>query len=119
MASPEVGPGPRRYLAQQAFSARPVGSGGPCAPARADVDRRCADAERLSAAAQAHQQKLRDARREHGEAVRLRDTDAAVRDRRRIAEQKAEAQADYHAAVLRATDQAALQDAAATWLHRI
>src|SRR6188768_1869222 len=50
--------------------------GGPCAPARADVDLRCEEAERLAAAAQAHQQALRDTRRTHAEASRQRDADA-------------------------------------------
>ncbi len=93
--------------------------GGPCAPARADVDLRCAEAERLAAAAQAHQQTLRDTRRTHAEASRQRDADAHLRDRRRLAEEKAEAKSDYHAALMHASDQGAINDAAAQWLRRI
>ena len=93
--------------------------GGPCAPARADVDTRCAEAERLAAAAQAHQQNLRDARRAHAEAARQRDADAHLRDRRRLAEEKAEAKAEYHSALLHASDTKDIHDAAGQWMRRI
>jgi hypothetical protein len=92
---------------------------GPCAPARADVDVRCADAERLLAAAQSHQVALREARRQHSDASRQRDADAKVRDRRLLAEEKNSAQVAYHAAIARAPDQTAVQDAAAAWLRRL
>ncbi len=93
--------------------------GGPCAPARADVDTRCAEAERLSAAAQQHQQNLRDARRALADAVRQRDADAHLRDRRRLAEEKSEAQADYRSALMHATEKGELHHAAGLWLRRI
>ena len=85
-----------------------AGPSGPCAPARGAVDTRCADAERLAFAAQSHQQALRDARREHAEVTRLRDSDARIRDRRHVAEQKTEAQAGYHGAVTKAKQESAV-----------
>ena len=93
--------------------------GGPCAPARADVDSRCAEAERLAVAAQTHQETLREARRTHAEAARQRDADAHLRDRRRLAEEKAGAKADYHSALMHASDQGDIHDAAGLWLRRI
>ena len=42
-----------------------------------------------------------------------------ARDRRLIAEEKAAAQTEYHAAVVQAADRAAVQGAAATWLRKI
>jgi hypothetical protein len=96
-----------------------AGPSGPCAPARGEVDTRCADAERLAYAAQSHQQALRDARREHAAVTRLRDSDARLRDRRHLAEQKTEAQAGYHGAVFKATEESAVQDAAAVWLRKL
>lgn len=92
---------------------------GPCGPARAEADVRCADAERLRATAQSHHQALRDARSAHSEASRLRESDARLRDRRRLAEEKNAAQVDYRAAVVRAVDRASLQDAAAAWMTRL
>jgi hypothetical protein len=97
----------------------PVVGGGPCAPARSQVDSRCSDAERLALAAQSHQQALRDARREHAEVARLRDSYGEVRDRRRMTDQKTEAQGEYHAALMKAADLADVHAAAANWLRRI
>lgn len=95
-----------------------VGSG-PCGPARADVDSRCADADRLAQAAAAQQHKLREARRQLAEVVHLRDADARVRDRRRLIESKEEARRVYHEALAHASDQGAVQTAAAAWLCEI
>jgi hypothetical protein len=93
--------------------------GGPCAPIRADVDARCADADRLTAAAQSHQVSLREARRQHSDATRQREADSHIRDSRRQTDEKVTAQSDYHLAMTRASDQAELRDAAAAWMHRI
>jgi len=92
---------------------------GPCGPARAEVDVRCADAERVLAAAQTHQNTLREARRQQFEASRLRESDNSVRDRRALGEEKAAAQAEYHEAVNRAVDLSSVQAAAAAWMARI
>jgi hypothetical protein len=89
----------------------------PCAQPRAEVDSRCAEAERLSAAADFARDELREMRRRQSELTSRREADAHARDRRHIAEQKAAAQAEYHTAVTRALDQAAVQGAAAAWLH--
>lgn len=99
--------------------AQPVAIAGPCAPARAEVDSRCAGADRLMAIAQAHQKTLREAKRQHLETNQQRDDDAMARDRRHIADEKSAAQSEYHAAVVQAADRAAVQAAAATWLRKI
>src|SRR5688572_14173041 len=88
----------------------------PCAQPRAEVDSRCAEAERLTAAAEFARDELREARRRHSELANRREADARSRDRRQIAEEKTAAKAQYHTAVTRALDQAAVQDAAAAWL---
>lgn len=77
------------------------------------------DAERLLGAAQTHQQTLREARRQHAEASRQRESDERLRGRRRVTEEKNAAQAEYHGAVARATDRIAVQEASAAWLHRL
>lgn len=92
---------------------------GPCGPVRADVDTRCADAERLAQAAVMHDQSLREARHEYAEVIRQRETDAHLRNRRLVAEEKAASQVDYHAALMRATDRSGVQQAAAEWMRRI
>lgn len=92
-------------------------SGGPCGPARAEVDSRCADAERLAQAAAVQQQRLREAKRQLAELVRQRDTDARVRDRRQLNEAKEEARKTYREMVARATSPAEVQDAAGAWLR--
>jgi hypothetical protein len=93
--------------------------GGPCAPARADVDVRCADAERLATAATAAQQRLREARREHAQITRLRDADSRSRDRRVLNDEKNTARDEYRAAVKLATEPGAIEGAAAAWLRRL
>jgi hypothetical protein len=90
---------------------------GPCAQPRAEVDSRCADAARLAAASEVARNEFHEAQRRHSELTMRRDTDAQTRDRRHIADEKANAQASYHTAVTRAMDQAAIQDAAASWLR--
>ncbi len=92
---------------------------GPCGSARAEVDLRCADAERVLAAAETNPNTLREARRQHFEASRLRESDNSLRDRRALGEEKAAAQAKYHQAVNRAVDLSSVQAAAAVWMARI
>lgn len=91
----------------------------PCVQPRAEVDSRCADAERLTTAAEFARDELRDLRRRHSELTSRREADAYARDRRHIAEEKTAAQAEYHTAVTRALDLAAVHDAAAAWLHNM
>lgn len=93
--------------------------GGPCAPVRAEVDTRCAEADRLLAAAQSHQVSLREAQRRHSDATRQREANSYLRDNRRQRDEKLTAQGDYQHAIARASDQAELRDAAATWMHRL
>jgi len=71
------------------------------------------------AAAQTHLNTLREARRQHFEASRLRESDNSLRDRRALGEEKAAAQAEYHEAVNRAVDLSSVQAAAAAWMARI
>jgi len=92
---------------------------GPCAPARADVDTRCADAERLAQAAVAHQQRLRDVRRQLMEVVTLRENDSRVRDRRQLSVSKDEARAAYNMRLIQAKGPTDVREAARAWLHEI
>lgn len=92
---------------------------GPCAPARVEVDSRCADAERLAQAAIAHQQRLRDVKRQLSEVSALREADARVRDRRQLNAAKDVSRNAYHAALATADDEAAVQEAARSWLHEV
>ena len=92
---------------------------GPCGAARDQVDSRCAEAERLAAAAAEHQQRLRDARLELSEVVRQRERDAATRDRRSLNDAKDEARLAYRAALARAGGPGDIQAAAAEWLTEI
>jgi hypothetical protein len=91
---------------------------GPCAPVRAEVDSRCTEATRLAAAAESRLEELRTARRQHAEVMRAQHLDGEVRNRRRLADEKTATQADYRAAIKRATDRAGFEVAAATWLRR-
>jgi len=97
---------------------RPAASGA-CGPARAEVDQRCTEAERLARAATAHQQRLREAKRRLNELVGRRDADARVRDRRQLSAAKEDARRAYHEALARATGPGAVQDAAAVWLREV
>jgi hypothetical protein len=92
---------------------------GPCGPARNDVQTRCADAERLTQAALAHQQRLRDVNRELAEVTALRETDARVRDRRRLDSAKSEARSIYHSSILSAREPVDVHEAARVWLREI
>ena len=101
--------------------APPLGSG-PCGPARAEVDYRCAEAERLSQAAAIHVQRLREAKRMLARAQAQRDTDARVRDRRLLSDAKENARRAYREGLTRAKSGGSstdLQDAAGEWLHEI
>src|SRR3954466_10925667 len=75
---------------------------GPCAVARNNVDSRCAEAERLAQAAVAHQQRLREVKRQLGEVTARRDADPPVRDRRQLDAAKVEARDAYHQALVHA-----------------
>src|SRR3954454_13324409 len=92
---------------------------GPCAGARNDVDSRCAEAERLAQASVAHQERLRDVRRQLMEAVAVREGDSRVRDRRHLVAAKNAARTTYHTSLLEATDESGIQEAARTWLREI
>ena len=98
-------------------SAEPLG--GPCAPARAAVDSRCAEAERLGQAAVAHQLRLREARRQLHQVSTLREADAMVRDRRQLDATKNAARLAYRAAMMSAASAAQVQEAAHSWLRDI
>jgi hypothetical protein len=93
--------------------------GGPCAGARQEVDTSCAEAERLAQAAVAHQQRLRETRRQLHEVTALRATDAQVRDRRALATAKDEARAAYRKQMITATDMNEVQLAARAWLREM
>ena len=93
--------------AQVALTPTATTVGGPCAPVRAQVDRRCADADRLLAAAEDHQVSLREARRQHSDATRQREADSYLRDNRRHRDEKLTAQGDYHHAIARVSDRIA------------
>ena len=92
---------------------------GPCGQARTASDVRCADAQRLRAAADSWERRLRETRLQLAEAMRHRESDAQVRDRRARAEAKDAARERYLRATSRASDDRALQAAAAEWLHEI
>lgn len=92
---------------------------GPCAQARHDVEMRCADAERLAQAAVAHQKQLREVKGQRMEVTTLREADAQVRDRRQLNGAKEAARASYHQALVAATDQGDVQEAARAWLREI
>jgi hypothetical protein len=92
---------------------------GPCAPARSEVDSRCAEAARLAGEAEAHQQRVREVRRQLTEVNALREADVRARDGRQINERKNEAQSSYHDSIARAADQGEVQLAAYGWLRSI
>src|SRR5688572_30574358 len=76
---------------------------GPCGPARAEVEYRCAEAERLAQAAQIQAQRLRDAKRMLARVQAQRDADARVRDRRLLSDAKENARRAYRESYSRAT----------------
>ena len=92
---------------------------GPCAGTRNDVQTRCSEAERLAQAQVAHEERLRDVKRQLAEVSMLREADARVRDRRTLDEAKASARATYHATVARAKHAHDLGEAARVWLREI
>ncbi len=92
---------------------------GPCGAPRDQVESRCAEADRLAAAAAEHQQRLRDARLDLSEVVRQRERDAATRDRRSLNDAKDEARLAYRAALSRAAGPGEVQAAAGEWLTEI
>ena len=104
-------------MSTSSASAEPLN--GPCAQARAEVDSRCAEAERLEQAAIAHQQRLREARRQLHEVSTLREADSKVRDRRQLDEAKNVARKAYHAALMTADSAGQVQEAAQGWLREI
>src|SRR5947207_1516232 len=65
-----------------------VALSGPCAGARSEVQTRCAEAERLTQAQVAHEQRLRDVKRQLAEVTAQRDADSRVRDRRSLDDAK-------------------------------
>jgi len=92
---------------------------GPCADARAEVDTRCAEAERLAQAAVVQQQNVRELRRQLMEVSAKREADARVRDRRQLSAAKDAARQAYHSAMTRAQTDFAVREAARTWLREI
>ncbi len=105
-----------------AYPAAPSLASGPCAPVRAQVDYRCAEAERLAQAAQSHIQRLRDAKRMLARAQAQRDSDARVRDRRLLSDAKENARRAYHESYTRARNGSPnndVQGAAGEWLSEI
>lgn len=92
---------------------------GPCGAARLAVDTRCAEAEGLAQAAVAHQQRLRDARRQLLEVSAQRDADTRVRDRRQLGAAKDAARTTYHRAMVVAPDRGAVHEAARAWLREL
>ena len=105
-----------------AYPAAPTLGAGPCGPARAEVEYRCAEAERLSQAAQIQVQRLRDAKRMLARVQAQRDADARVRDRRLLSDAKENARRAYHETYTRARNgvvNADVQGAAGEWLREI
>ena len=104
-------------VATSSTAARPLA--GPCAPARSEVDTRCAEAERLAQAAVAHQQRVRDLRQELMAVTAQREADVHVRDRRQVNASKQVAQTAYRAALRQAKNDSAIHEAARVWLREI
>jgi hypothetical protein len=92
---------------------------GPCGGARSEVQTRCAEAERLTQAQVAHEQRLREVKRQLAEATAQRDADSRVRDRRSLDDAKSAARNAYHAAVAKSKEPADLHEAARIWLREI
>jgi hypothetical protein len=95
---------------------------GPCGPARAEVEDRCTEAERLAQVAQLQVQRLHDAKRRLARVQAQRDADARVRDRRLLSDAKQNARRAYHERYARAVDDSPsndVQGAAGEWLREI
>jgi hypothetical protein len=113
---------PARLPAPPAYPPAPALGSGPCGPARAEVEYRCAEAERLAQAAQIHVQRLRDAKRMLARVQAQRDADARVRDRRLLSDAKENARRAYHESYSRAANGSPnneVQGAAGEWLREI
>jgi hypothetical protein len=112
---------PARVPAPSAFPPPATLGTGPCGPLRAEVDYRCAEAERLSQAAAIHLERLRAAKRQLARVVTQRDADARVRDRRLLSDAKENARRAYRESYSRATRGEAgdVQEAAGEWLREI
>jgi hypothetical protein len=92
---------------------------GPCAAPRDEVETRCAEAERLGQAAVAHEQRLREVKRQLMQVGALRDADMRVRDRRQLNAAKDAARVSYRASMGHARDQGDVHEAARVWLRDI
>jgi hypothetical protein len=113
---------PARLPGAHAYPPAPALASGPCGPARAEVEYRCAEAERLVQAAQIQVQRLRDAKRMLARVQAQRDADARVRDRRLLSDAKENARRAYHESYTRASGGAVnndVQGAAGEWLREI
>ncbi len=113
---------PARPLMAPAYPATPSPGSGPCGPARAEVDHRVAEADRLAQAAQTHIQRLRDAKRQLARVHAQRDNDARVRDRRLLSDAKENARRAYHESFARTRSggpNADVQGLAGEWLREI
>ncbi|HEY8135926.1 MAG TPA: hypothetical protein VIF08_07775 [Candidatus Limnocylindrales bacterium] len=113
---------PARPPAAPAYPPLPGMGAGPCGPARAEVDYRCAEAERLAQAAQIQAQRLRDAKRMLARVEAQRDADARVRDRRLLADAKENARRAYRESYARSRNASPSNDvqaAAGEWLREI
>ncbi|MEP7360445.1 MAG: hypothetical protein ABI744_02590 [Chloroflexota bacterium] len=97
-------------------------SSGPCGPARAEVNYRVAEADRLAQSAQIHAQRLRDAKRMLAHVQAQRDNDARVRDRRLLSDAKENARRAYHDSYTRNRSggpSGDIQGVAGEWLREI
>jgi hypothetical protein len=113
---------PARLPAPTANPTSPAVGSGPCGPARAEVNYRCAEAERLSQAAAIQLQRLREAKSMLARVQAQRDTDARVRDRRLLSEAKENARRAYRESFARAKGERSSEDvqgAAGEWLREI
>jgi hypothetical protein len=113
---------PARLPAPPANPPAPALGSGPCGPARAEANYRCAEAERLSQAAAIQAQRLREAKSMLARVQAQRDTDARVRDRRLLSDAKENARRAYRESFARArSDRSSgeVQDAAGEWLREI
>ena len=113
---------PARLPAPSGYPPASALGNGPCGPARAEVEYRCAEAERLAQAAQIQVQRLSDAKRMLARVQAQRDADARVRDRRLLNDAKENARRAYHETYARAKSGSAnndVQGAAGEWLREI
>jgi hypothetical protein len=104
-----------------AYPATPFAGNGPCGPARAEVEYRVAEADRLAQAAQVHIQRLRDTKRQLALVHSQRDNDARVRDRRLLNDAKENARRAYRESFTRNSGgpDGDVQGVAGEWLREI